>query len=178
MKLSGSSDIKIVQLPSEFYDSRPKQVAVDTIIIHSIYNPEIEDCFSVRDCKALLDKYEVSAHYLIDRTGIIYQLVADESRAWHAGASKMPNSQDGREGVNAFSLGIELIGSESSNFTADQYQAIAALAKRLIALHPIQNIYGHKDIAPDRKSDPWEFDWERFKSDLKEIKSFESINFP
>ena len=43
-------------------------------------------------------KFEVSSHYVIDEDGTIYNLVADEKRAWHAGLS----SWMGRDNVNHF----------------------------------------------------------------------------
>ena len=45
-----------------------------------------------------------SAHLVIDRKGAITQLVAFNRKAWHAGVSRWA----GRDGVNAFSIGIEL----------------------------------------------------------------------
>lgn len=45
-----------------------------------------------------------SAHLLIGRDGATTQLVAFNRRAWHAGASRWA----GRDGVNGFSIGIEL----------------------------------------------------------------------
>lgn len=47
---------------------------------------------------------KASAHLLIGRDGSITQLVAFNRKAWHAGVSRWA----GRNGVNAFSLGIEL----------------------------------------------------------------------
>jgi N-acetylmuramoyl-L-alanine amidase len=50
---------------------------------------------------------KASAHLLISRDGSITQLVAFNRKAWHAGVSRWA----GRDGLNGFSLGIELDNS-------------------------------------------------------------------
>lgn len=47
---------------------------------------------------------QASAHLVIDRKGAVTQLVGFDRKAWHAGVSRWA----GRDGVNAFSIGIEL----------------------------------------------------------------------
>ncbi|MCI5119706.1 MAG: hypothetical protein D3908_00625 [Candidatus Electrothrix sp. AUS4] len=116
-------------------------------------------------CKECLDKHGVSSHYLIDLSGAIWQLVLEEKKAWHAGISQMPG--DGRECVNDFSIGIELIGSEDTDFTDAQYQALTLLTKDILTRHPISYVYGHCDIAPNRKTDPWGLDWKRYQRDVQ-----------
>ena len=154
---------------SEFFDDRDGLYPIDTIIIHSMHNP-LEDCsdrFSPHECKTCLDVHEVSCHYLIDIEGNVWNMVPEEKRAWHAGVSKMPDPEDAREGVNHFSIGIELIGSEDTEFTAAQYDSLALLTEDITSRHFIKNIYSHADIAPERKTDPWGFDWERYKTTLQ-----------
>lgn len=102
----------------------------------------------------------MSAHYLIDRKGVIYHLVADKNIAYHAGVSKMP---DGRTGVNDFSIGIEMMNQEETSYTDAQYGAVNNLIAYLKGKYPIKYVVGHDDIAPDRKTDPWNFDWKRLK---------------
>jgi AmpD protein len=74
--------------------------------------------------------------------------------------------EDGREGVNNFSIGIELIGSEDTDFTEAQYISLARLTKDILSRHPLQYIYGHCDVAPGRKTDPWGLDWSRYREDI------------
>ncbi|MCW5212496.1 N-acetylmuramoyl-L-alanine amidase [Desulfobulbus sp. TB] len=161
------STITIHSLPTDQFEERPKDIKIDTLIIHSMYNPEAKDCFSALSCKKCLDKYGVSAHYMIDCNGTIWQLVSEEQKAWHAGVSKMP--EDGREGVNDFSIGIELIGNEETDFTDAQYTSLALLTKDILSRHSLQYIYGHCDVAPDRKTDPWGFNWSRYQQDSLSI---------
>ncbi|WP_446012046.1 N-acetylmuramoyl-L-alanine amidase [Candidatus Electrothrix sp.] len=154
----------IRHLPTDQYEKRPQGTEIDTIIIHSMHNPEAKDRFSAHSCKECLDKHGVSSHYLIDLNGKVWQLVAEDKKAWHAGFSRMPN--DGRESVNDFSIGIELIGTEDTEFTEAQYKALALLTKDILSRHPVRYIYGHCDIAPGRKTDPWRFDWSRYQRDI------------
>lgn len=139
-----------------------------------MYNPDSPVPYDARACKAILDEYEVSAHYLIDRNGTIWKLVPEERRAWHIGVSQMPEP-DSRTGVNAFSIGVEVIGNETDGFTNAQYESLTALAGDIMRRLPIRFILGHKDIAPERKTDPWNFDWDRFKSDLAKVKDAERL---
>lgn len=129
---------------------------IDTIIIHSSYNALGGDEY---DLDKLIDEYKeygVAPHYLIDRKGKIYQLVADKNIAYHAGESKVP---DGRTGVNNFSLGIELMNTKSDKYTEGQYSALKNLLASLKKKYKIKYVLGHNQIAPGRKTDPWNFDW-------------------
>ncbi|MBN0872206.1 1,6-anhydro-N-acetylmuramyl-L-alanine amidase AmpD, partial [Pseudomonas aeruginosa] len=94
----------------------------------------------------------VSAHCLIRRDGEIVQYVPFDKRAWHAGVS----CYQGRERCNDFSIGIELEGTDTLAYTDAQYRQLAAVTDLLIALYPAiaENIAGHSDIAPVRKTDP------------------------
>jgi N-acetylmuramoyl-L-alanine amidase len=107
---------------------------------------------------------EVSAHYTIDEDGTIYQLVADDKRAWHAGRGYWR----GQDNINNVSIGIELVnpGHEFGYrpFPEAQMQALIPLCQQLLRHHPIppHNVIGHSDLAPLRKTDPGElFDWKR-----------------
>lgn len=74
---------------------------------------------------------------------------------------------DNRTAVNYFSIGIELIGDKTSGFTSAQYQTLSKLAANIMTRLPIRYITGHSDIAPGRKTDPWNFDWSKFEATLK-----------
>lgn len=81
--------------------------------------------------------------------------------AWHAGESKMPFSDDRRCSVNHFSLGIELLATQHSGLEQAQYQSLALLIIDITSRHNISAIVGHRQIAPARKTDPWQFDADR-----------------
>ena len=105
-------------------------------------------------------KLEVSAHFLIRRDGALLQFVSCDKRAWHAGVS----SWLGRTHCNDFSIGVELEGTEDSEYEKAQYATLAALTRALVKRYPIVDVAGHSDIAPGRKTDPGpSFDWERYR---------------
>jgi N-acetyl-anhydromuramyl-L-alanine amidase AmpD len=131
---------------------------IDTIIIHSSYDAIGNDPYSIDGIIAEYKQYGVGAHYLIGRDGTTYRLVADQNIAYHAGVSTMP---DGRTGVNAFSIGVEMVNTQDGKFTAAQYSALNRLIGDLKKQYPIKYILGHSDIAPGRKTDPWNIDWSK-----------------
>lgn len=109
---------------------------------------------------------KVSAHYLIGRAGELIQMVDDNDTAWHAGESEW----GGVKGVNAFSIGIELVNSndEKMEYPDAQMAVCADLVTAICLERKIknQNVVGHKDIAPGRKTDPAGFDWIGFRARL------------
>lgn len=103
---------------------------------------------------------EVSAHYLISETGVIYQLVQEDKRAWHAGAGQWGAVMD----VNSHSIGIELANTGFAPFPEPQMTALEAMLADLLDRHAISpdRVIGHSDMAPGRKGDPGRrFDWQR-----------------
>lgn len=131
---------------------------IDTIVIHSTYNATGGDLFSVSKIIDIYKSYGVSPHYLVARDGTVYRMVDEKNIAYHAGDSKMP---DGRSNVNAFSIGIEVIGKDDGSPSDAQYDALKKLIADIETRHTIKHILGHSDIAPGRKSDPWGFNWKK-----------------
>ncbi|HCL86310.1 MAG TPA: 1,6-anhydro-N-acetylmuramyl-L-alanine amidase AmpD, partial [Comamonadaceae bacterium] len=91
-------------------------------------------------------------------TGVVWQFVDAERRAWHAGRSHYR----GRDNCNDDSVGIELEGLEGLRFEPAQYAALLRLCRALMQRFPIRFIAGHEHIAPQRKGDPGSgFEWHR-----------------
>jgi AmpD protein len=167
--------------PSPNFNPRPANTDIRLLVIHNISLPPgvygtdcIEDFFCNRlDHNA--DPYfsqligmEVSAHLLIRRDGALVQFVPFHQRAWHAGAS----SFCGIENCNDFSIGIELEGSDDEAYEAVQYSRLAQVSALIMQAWPAigsENIVGHSDIAPGRKTDPGPaFDWATFRMRLEQ----------
>jgi len=131
---------------------------IDTVILHSSYNSLGGDEYDVEKIIDIYKQYGVGAHYIIDRDGIIYQLVKDADIAYHAGVSSLP---DGRTSVNQVSIGIEIVNNKEDEMTDNQYEAVNGLIEELHTKYALKYILGHDDIAPKRKTDPWNIQWER-----------------
>jgi N-acetylmuramoyl-L-alanine amidase len=137
--------------PSPNCDERPSGTVVDTIVIHATVLDnlrEVIEHFSSSQSR-------VSSHYTIDRDGTIVSHASEDARAWHAGTSRM---EDGRENVNDFSIGIELVNRNDGidPFPDPQIQALRDLMKNIISRRPIRYILPHYACAEPRgrKSDP------------------------
>lgn len=166
--LSGST-----RIDSPNCDARPAGAGVSLLVIHNISLPPGEfggdgiiALFTNRLDPAAHPYYReiaglrVSAHFLIRRDGALIQFVPTEMRAWHAGES----SWQWRRRCNDFSIGVELEGSDTCAFEDVQYATLADLTAALRGRYELEDIVGHSDIAPGRKTDPGpRFDWERFR---------------
>jgi N-acetylmuramoyl-L-alanine amidase len=103
---------------------------------------------------------EVSAHYVIAKTGGITQLVAEEMRAWHAGVGLW----HGQDDINSRSIGIELDNSGTEPFSEPLMSSLEVLLPQIMKRWSIapEGVIGHSDFAPGRKIDPGaKFDWAR-----------------
>lgn len=114
------------------------------------------------DSLRILTQERVSAHYLLTsgKTPVLYRLVDENRRAWHAGISQWY----GFKNLNAMSIGVEVVNLGPLNeqktqwdaYSPEQMAQLAILLRDLAQRHRIKakNIVGHSDIAPQRKIDP------------------------
>ena len=170
-------DINFLESPN--FNDRPIDEDISLLVIHSIslppkkYNTDHierfflnELDFSSHNFYKNIDGMKVSAHVLIKRNGEIIQFVPFNKRAWHAGVS----SYKGKNNCNDFSIGIELEGSDDDIFEDIQYEQLSLITSLLIAEYDLitkDNIKGHSDIAPERKTDPGVlFDWDRYLTNV------------
>ena len=159
----------IRRCPSPNFNKRPDPSGISLLVIHNISlppgefgTPYVKDLFLNRiqlDAHpwfACLAGLKVSAHFLINRTGVVTQFVSCLDRAWHAGVSVFQE----REQCNDFSIGIELEGTDTVPYTKRQYASLTKLTASLRAKYPLEHVRGHCHIAPERKTDPGEsFKW-------------------
>jgi N-acetyl-anhydromuramoyl-L-alanine amidase len=164
----------VKQVISPFYDERPINQPISLLVIHNISlppneygGPYVEQLFTGQlnpeehPYFASIYQLKVSSHLFIRRDGKIIQFVPFNKRAWHAGKSVF----EGQENCNDFSIGIEMEGCDTDSFTSIQYQQLAKITLLLQQHYAIENIAGHSDIAPDRKTDPGPcFDWQYYQS--------------
>ena len=170
-------DINFLESPN--FNDRPLDEDISLLVIHSISLPpkkydtdHIERFFlnkldfSSHNFYKNIDGMKVSAHVLIKRNGEVIQFVPFNKRAWHAGVS----SYKGKNDCNNFSIGIELEGSDDDIFEDIQYKKLSLITSLLIEEYDLitkDNIKGHSDIAPERKTDPGVlFDWDRYLTNV------------
>jgi N-acetyl-anhydromuramoyl-L-alanine amidase len=157
------------RLESPNFGARPDGMLIDLVLIHSISLPPgvyggdaVSRLFTNRldwDAHPYFQSIrgqQVSAHFLITRTGQLLQFVSCEARAWHAGVS----SHQGRDNCNDYSIGVELEGLEGGHFEAHQYARLRQLLVDLAGTYPLRYLAGHSHVAPGRKIDPGHgFEW-------------------
>ncbi|MBU92281.1 MAG: N-acetylmuramoyl-L-alanine amidase [Rhodobiaceae bacterium] len=137
------------------YNNRVKNSKIEFIIIHYT---GVDMQFHKVINWFLDERSRVSCHFLIDKSGEIYNLVDVSKRAWHAGKSFWNNCVD----INSNSIGIELHNAGNEDFTSHQLKSLVKLIKKLMQDNAIQswNILGHSDVSIGRKIDPGiKFPW-------------------
>ena len=137
------------------YQARSQDSRVQYVVLHYTSSGCARALFS-------LTQGDVSSHYLIsDGEPVIYQLVDENRRAWHAGDS----SWQGRTWLNASTIGIEMVQPGYTDtatcrqwhpWAQPQIDALISLLKDIQQRHqlPPEAILGHSDVAPQRKVDP------------------------
>lgn len=146
---------------------------IDVIVVHSCHYLGT-DSFSTEGCIEQFRECRVAPHYLISRDGSVIKMVDESNIARHAGRSLLPGTH--RTGLNASSIGIEIINTRTVGPNYLQYRALCRLVKDICKRQNIHYVVRHSDIAPDRKDDPWCFNWHRFKSDISQTLSY--LEFP
>ncbi len=169
------------RIVSPNFDPRPAGSEIELVVIHAISLPPgefgggnidhlFQNCLDAAKHPYFkeIDDLKVSAHLLIERTGVLKQFVSTTCRAWHSGVSTFA----GRSACNDFSIGIELEGCDELPFEIQQYTRLTDVLAELCTHYPALNptrIVGHCDIAPSRKTDPGPFfEWQMMRDLLQE----------
>ena len=150
--------MELIEAPSPNFDAR--RTPPDMLVLHYTGMRTGEEALErLRDPEA-----KVSAHYLVEEDGRVFQLVPEARRAWHAGVSFWQGERD----CNAASIGIEIVnpGHEFGYraFPKAQIASVIALVADIRSRWtiPDDRIVAHSDVAPARKQDPGElFPWKR-----------------
>jgi N-acetyl-anhydromuramoyl-L-alanine amidase len=164
-----------IHVPSPNFSQRPQHTEISLVVLHNISLPPFEygqqavqrlftnqiGADEPDDFMRSLINLRVSSHFLLERNGSLTQFVSCADAAFQAGVSRF----DGREGCNAFSIGIELEGCDFEPFTESQYAQLGGLLQTLCECYPIKAVTGHQHVAPGRKSDPGHFfQWDRLRA--------------
>jgi N-acetylmuramoyl-L-alanine amidase len=149
-----------ITVNSPNFDERDPAIALRFIILHYTDMTSGADALK-RLCNPAA---KVSAHYVVEEDGRIFQLVDESNRAWHAGKSFWRGITD----INSASIGIELVNPGHHNgyrtFPVAQIAVLKGLLRDIAARHGLSLSFaplGHSDVAPTRKQDPGElFPWQ------------------
>jgi N-acetylmuramoyl-L-alanine amidase len=153
---------RLLWVQSPHYNERPPQyfADVDTVVVHATVSTTLEGTTKW----FVMPESKVSAHFTIDKDGSVIQHVSTFDRAWHAGTSR---DAQGRQGVNDFSIGIELVNMNDGidPYTPEQVEVLGNIIAVMKRRFPIKQIVSHEFIAipPGRKSDPKNFPWEKLE---------------
>jgi len=155
-------DLNIPWVPSRHFNERLDPDNITTIVVHATANSTLIGVLSWFQNPTAY----VSAHYVIGKDGRIVQMVKGEDRAWHAGKSEwrgVPN-------VNDYGLGIELVNLNDGQdpYPEAQYQSLVKLCQALVHKYNIsmEDIVGHYQISPGRKTDPRGLDLSKLREDV------------
>ncbi len=153
------SPIASAFLPSPNFGERRGYARPDSIVLHYTGMPTAEAALALLCDPAS----QVSAHYFVWESGEVAQLVAEDKRAWHAGAGFWSGESD----LNSASIGVEIVNPGHDGalppFPRRQIDAVIGLCRDIAARRAIrpERILAHSDIAPARKRDPGEkFPWD------------------
>jgi len=167
--ISQAQNLKIIQKPIDYSKERIKlslnymkdhhqltqktpNITPKIVVLHYTAGGTIESNFRyfsnlyLENQRATLKKQStlnVSAHFLVDRDGTVYQLVDPELFARHT------------IGLNYCAIGVENIGSKSQPLTDKQVEANAELVKYLVKKYPIEYLIGHSEYGVFRNSTLW-----------------------
>jgi N-acetylmuramoyl-L-alanine amidase len=137
------------------YDPNAQDICIapQMIVVHWTASSSLRAAFSTFDPETLPfwrwelrkgGKVNVSAHFVIDRDGAIYQLMPDNWLARHT------------IGLNHIAIGIENVGSPRHPLTEQQLEANAWLVHRLAQKYPaIQFLIGHYEYLQFRNTPLW-----------------------
>ncbi len=88
---------------------------LDSVVLHYTAGPSMQSAINT----LISPRSRASAHLVVDRDGSIVQLVPFNLIAWHAGRS----SHHGKDGLNSYSIGIEIVNAGPLTKSGDVYRA-------------------------------------------------------
>ena len=137
-------------------------------------------------CANPSDGRQISVHFHITRDGVItrYTNLINFSepprclRAWHTKSSGRYTSHYEYKGVNyqkmnSCTIGIELAGTNTSDYTNAQYQSLIWLSRYIMnSWNVLKDPYrwiGHRDVQGDKADPNDKFKWDYFRGELAKV---------
>ena len=149
--------------PSPNFKTQPHR-RVDAVVLHATagnFDGDLAWCLDPAS--------KVSYHYLINKAGLVVQLVKEDNRAWHAGMSRW----NGRWDLNSWSVGVGLsnLNDGKDPYSIPQIVAAVELIRQICSRYALlqDQVLGHYEVSgPDvrpqhPKTDPLGLSMELFR---------------
>lgn len=156
----------IISMPSPNAAARPNGPDdIECIVLHHNARGPVSAPFVGRYFQN--PQVKASVHYIVGRAGEIVQCVLDHQKANHAG----PSVYRGRQNVNNFSIGIEIMALPGQPYTDKQYSSLKELLLSLMKSYsiPSERVIPYRQVAlPGAKLNAFDasFDWKRLRASL------------
>lgn len=141
--------LKHYEIKADTIEIIPKIIVLhwtEVATLSGSFNAYKQPTLSAKHRPDLSDELNISAHFLVDRDGTIYQLMPENWMARHV------------IGLNYYSIGIENVGgvNRKADLTREQAEANAYLVCYLRKRYPsIHYLIGHKDYLNFKGTSLW-----------------------
>lgn len=180
--------ISTLQMLLPNVNSEPRTETTTHVVMHFASNAANNPTnpYNINDTYSIFQQYEVSSHYVIDRSGQVYLFVPETRVAYHAGRGTVTGFPTHNNRLNHYSIGIELLAigtkvemtpvitgpkfdlipQDLIGYTDSQYSALNILLDDILKRNPNikrdrNHIIGHDEYNPS-KTDPGSlFDWSK-----------------
>jgi len=153
----------------------PRTESIRSVIIHTTQGPSPDEGGAINK---FVQADNGSIHYIVNRRGVITQMVRDADVANHVGSSI-------GYWANVESIGIEHVNTVGQNPTEVQYEASVRLVLWLCSTHSIPKVHetrahapgikDHEYVSPESKRCPGpDWDWDHYMTLLAKIAGWPS----
>lgn len=167
MALFTTPPLSIIDLPADSrHHSGPRGTwPIKYVVLHTTQGIDSRKWLSTDPAS------DVSAHRLMQRgpydpitkLGGHYKILPDNFIANHTGFGTVGNYKPGKwPNLNAVSLGVELEQKGNQQITDYQYEQISSMYLEWAGLYYYPSILLHRDVDPERRTDPVNFDLNHF----------------
>lgn len=144
-------------------------LGIKAVVIHATAGSSSQGAVSVIKAK------KASFHWLVpdedepQHKQLVWACAPEARAAWHVRNDRShPDVNDGKNRVNHWSLGIEVVNNQKSTdmFSDWQVEATAQIVRYCWEKYPnLKHVVSHAKLDPSRRSDPGvNFPWDKFKN--------------
>lgn len=144
---------------------------VRAIVVHATAGSSSSGAISVIQAGKASFHWLVPAENEPQHEHFVWSAIPEELAAWHVrNSASHPKVWGGRNLVNHYSIGIEVVNAQKPNdeFSEWQLRATAEVIRYCWSKYPnLRQVVSHARLDPDRRSDPGShFPWDRLKKQV------------